>query len=705
MTATMAAKKPGKKRGPKTDRNAIEQYERKKQAAALRSREISASGRDIGDIPAVVDADARAACERDLRTFLETCFPRAFSLGWCDDHLVLIQQLQQVIERGGFRAVGMPRGTGKSTIIMRSMIWAIVRRLHAFSVIAAANSAKAEKLLRDILTELQFNDVLHDLWPEVTYPIRKLEGIALKAKGQTYKGKNTGIQTSTKTLVLGTLEDHPGTGAIVSAAGLMEAVRGALHTLPDGRVIRPSMLLCDDFQTRESAMSPLQCHARTEVIQNDLAGMRGPDTPFCALVTCTVIRADDAADRLLNPELNPDWCGIRRRFIRTMPTEDAMRLWAQYADIRSQSLRAHGDIRDATGFYQRHRAEMDAGSEVAWPARFSVTSGEVSALQHGMEWYYRSRSGFFSELQNEPQKDENESRSWLTASDIADSRCIRLPRGVAPKGYHRIVAHADVQQTLLYYTVAAVSDNGSMHVLRYGTFPEQDDVYFSLKEARRKLQHRYPSDGDMGALSKGITDFCAWLFDQTWRSEDGGHLSPELVGFDARWKTDVVKTAMARSPHAKQLVAYMGQSYRAADKPIAERKFDPGTRVGLGWALVKRKTANEIRNLIADVNYWKTAFHDQLACRIGNPGAVTLYDGLHRLYSEHLASEYAVQTEGRGRTVMEWRLRPGNENHWFDASVACLVLGSVLGCNVPEVSEATEKKRQRRVKRRTEVKL
>ena len=40
MTATMAAKKPGKKRGPKTDRNAIEQYERKKQAAALRSREI-----------------------------------------------------------------------------------------------------------------------------------------------------------------------------------------------------------------------------------------------------------------------------------------------------------------------------------------------------------------------------------------------------------------------------------------------------------------------------------------------------------------------------------------------------------------------------------------------------------------------------------------------------------------------------------------
>jgi hypothetical protein len=147
----------------------------------------------------------------------------------------------------------------------------------------------------------------------------------------------------------------------------------------------------------------------------------------------------------------------------------------------------------------------------------------------------------------------------------------------------------------------------------------------------------------------------------------------------------------------------MGQSYRAADKPISERKYDPGSRVGLGWVIVKRKAAGDIRNCLSDVNYWKTAWHDQMAVRIGHAGAITLYDGMHRLYSEHLTSEYATQTEGRGRTVMEWRLRVGAENHWLDSSVGCLVLASVLGCNVPEVSEATEQKRRRRVKRRTEV--
>jgi hypothetical protein len=688
---------------PKSTLSNEERYERHKQDMAARSRQKSASGRDIGELPPVRDPELRASCESDLRLFLETCFPAAFRLGWCDDHLVLISELQRVIEQGGFRAIGMPRGTGKSTIVMRAMIWAICRRLHPFAMIAAANAGKAEKLLRDITTEVSHNQQLYDLWPEICFPFRALEGVANRAKGQLFEGQNTNIQQSTKTVVFATLAGYPGTGAIVSAAGLMEAVRGALHTLPDGRVIRPSMLLCDDFQTRESAMSPIQCHSRTEVIQNDLVGMAGPDSPFCALVTCTVIRSDDAADRLLNPELHPDWCGIRRQFVRRMPDDEAMGLWGTYAEVRATSLRQHGDIRDATAFYRRNREAMDRGSEVAWPARFAADRGEISALQHAMEWYYRSRSGFFSELQNEPQKDENEQRTWLNSNDIAETRRIRLPRGVAPAGYHRLVAMADVQQTLLYYTVAAAKDDGSLHVLRYGTFPEQDEPYFTLREARKKIQSRYPGAGELAALSSGITDFADWLFTTSWRNEVGDHLTPELVAFDARWKTDIVKQALARSPHAKQLIGYLGQSFRAADKPISERKYDPGSRVGLGWVLQKRKQASDVRTLISDVNFWKTSLADQLAIRIGHPGAVTLYDGMHRMYSEQLVAEYATQTEGRGRTVMEWKLRVGQENHWLDSTVGCLVLASVLGCNIPEVAEAGERKRKRKARRKTEV--
>lgn len=683
----------------------VSQYDRHKAQEAARNRAASAAGRDIGDIPAVTDASLRAACESDLRVFLETCFPAAFRLGWCDDHLLLIEQLQTVIETGGFRAIGMPRGTGKSTIVMRAMIWAVVKQIHPFAMIVAANSGKAERLLRDIVVEVSHNQKLLELFPEICWPFRKLEGVANRARGQMYKGETTNISTSSKTVCFATLKDWPGTGAIISAAGLMEAVRGALHTLPDGRVLRPSLLLCDDFQTRESAMSPLQCYSRIEVIQNDLLGMAGPDSSFCALVTCTVIRRDDAADRLLNPEVHPDWCGIRRKFLKSLPSDTAMRLWSQYAEIRASSLRTHGDIRDATEFYKANRQAMDDGAEASWGARFAADKGEISAVQHAMEWYYRSRTGFYSELQNEPETDEGDSRAWLSAQDLATERNLSLPRGVIPRGYHKLVADCDVQGSLLYYTVAAIRDDGSAHVVRYGTWPEQDEPYFSLRDARKTLKRKYQSRGDMAALSQGITDLADWLFGHDWKSEDGDSVSLDLAAFDARWKTDIVKQSLGRSPHSKRLMAYMGQSYRAADKPIQERKFDPGSRVGLGWVIPKRKAATDVRQILSDVNFWKTNLHDQLAIRIGHAGAVTFYDGKHRMYAEHLTSEFATETTGRGRTVMEWRLRPGAENHFLDTTVGCLVLGSVLGCNVPEISDAVERKRKRRMRRKTEVRL
>ena len=51
-----------------------------------------------------------------------------------------------------------------------------------------------------------------------------------------------------------------------------------------------------------------------------------------------------------------------------------------------------------------------------------------------------------------------------------------------------------------------------------------------------------------------------------------------------------------------------------------------------------------------------------------------------RLLAEHLTSEYRVQTEGRGRTVDEWKLRlAGSDNHWLDCLVGAAVAASMQG--------------------------
>ena len=49
-------------------------------------------------------------------------------------------------------------------------------------------------------------------------------------------------------------------------------------------------------------------------------------------------------------------------------------------------------------------------------------------------------------------------------------------------------------------------------------------------------------------------------------------------------------------------------------------------------------------------------------------------------------------TEGRGRTVDEWKVRPGGgDNHWLDCLVGCAVGGSVQGVSLPGTGDAVQK--------------
>ena len=51
------------------------------------------------------------------------------------------------------------------------------------------------------------------------------------------------------------------------------------------------------------------------------------------------------------------------------------------------------------------------------------------------------------------------------------------------------------------------------------------------------------------------------------------------------------------------------------------------------------------------------------------------------LFAEQLTAEYRVKTEGRGRTVDEWKIRPEQpDNHWLDGIVGCAVSASIQGC-------------------------
>jgi len=94
-----------------------------------------------------------------------------------------------------------------------------------------------------------------------------------------------------------------------------------------------------------------------------------------------------------------------------------------------------------------------------------------------------------------------------------------------------------------------------------------------------------------------------------------------------------------------------------------------------------------LRHVGVDTNCWKTFVHERLATAMGDTGCLWLFGKkamAHRLSAEHLTAEYRVHTEGRGRTVDEWKL-PAREpdTDWLDARVGCAAAASMRGATLP----------------------
>ena len=94
-----------------------------------------------------------------------------------------------------------------------------------------------------------------------------------------------------------------------------------------------------------------------------------------------------------------------------------------------------------------------------------------------------------------------------------------------------------------------------------------------------------------------------------------------------------------------------------------------------------------IRYALFDTNWWKSFVHLRLAVNMGDRGCLSLYGkdpDAHRLIADHLVSEFRVRTQGRGRCVDEWKLRPNSgENHLLDCIVGCAVAASIQGVVPP----------------------
>jgi hypothetical protein len=691
---------------PRPEPTGLTGYDAHKERAAQRNREMALLGRDIATgewVHAPRNPQQREQAERDFRLFCEAYFPQTFHLPWSPDHLKVIAKIEQAVLEGGLFAMAMPRGSGKTSLCETACLWALIYGHREFVALVGSDEEHAASMLDSIKVELETNDLLEDDFSEVVGPVRALEGIHQRSAGQIYRGKQTHIGWTAREIVLPTLpplewlgnHSPKSNGAIIRVAGITGRIRGMKHKRVDGTSVRPSLVLIDDPQTDESARSPSQCATRERILSGAILGLAGPGRKIAGLMALTVVRPDDLADRILDREKHPQWQGERTKMVYTFPENEA--LWDRYAEIWREGMRADQGMGAATDFYRANREAMDAGAVIAWPERHHPD--ELSAVQHAMNLRLdRGDAAFWAEYQNEPLPEEEVDEDLLTANQIT-AKTNGYRKGEIPLACTHLTMFIDVQAKALFWLVVAWEGDFSGYVVDYGTEPEQKATYFTLRDIRRTLATAAPRAGLEGAIHAGLERLTDRMLGREWRRDDGATVRIDRCLVDANWgqSTDVVYEFCRQSTYANVLLPSHGRYVGASSIPFSEYKRKRGDRIGLNWRIPVIRGRRAVRHVVYDTNYWKSFVHARLAVPMGDPGCLSLFgrhSERHRLLAEHLTSEYRVKTEGRGRTVDEWKLRVDSlDNHWLDCLVGCAVAASMGGAAPAGLAADTPKPR------------
>jgi phage terminase large subunit GpA-like protein len=188
-----------------------------------------------------------------------------------------------------------------------------------------------------------------------------------------------------------------------------------------------------------------------------------------------------------------------------------------------------------------------------------------------------------------------------------------------------------------------------------------------------------------GSIYAGLEALTGDLLGREWQRDDGAAMKIGRCLIDANWghSTNVVYQFCRQSPHSAILLPSHGRFVGASTIPFSEYKRRPGDRVGLNWRVPSIRGKRAIRHVIYDTNWWKSFTHARLGVAMGDRGCLSIFGDrpdTHRMFAEQVTAEYFIRTEGRGRTVDEWKLRPEqSDNHWLDCLVGCAVGASMQG--------------------------
>lgn len=689
MAETKWKKAPAKAKSkdkPKVKMSASSDYEAHKAATRQRQADQSAAGREIGPLPAVADPKRRAKCEKDTLLFGKTYFPKRFKWKFSKNHELAAELIDECVFNGGLFAEAMPRGDGKTSIAEVAVIKALVYGHRKYAVLLQATEGLAGRSLKKIQREFESNPLLAADFPEVCYPIRRLERIHNRAKGQTLDGEGTRIEWTAEGIRLPTVKGSKSSGALIDVIGITGAVRGRAVYGDGGEIIRPDFVLIDDAQTKDSAKSKLQTDDRELIIKDDVLGLAGPDVNISAVMLCTVICPDDLSDRMLDPDKNPEWRGLRTKMLDSMPTN--MVKWDEYYELRREEMRGRRSHKESNAFYRRNRAEMDAGAKSSWEER--KKPGTISSIQSAMNLYLMNPRGFMAEYQNDPQEGQSDRGSKQNDATMIASRLNGLEKGEMPRETSVVSCMVDVGGNVHWYAVVAWDNTFGGSIIDYGTYPPQNRSFFAADDVRPSLSDMYPKLDEEQKIYAGLKGLEKELFGKTYyRETTKDELRIERILIDCSWKPNPVYQFIRASAFSPIIYPSKGSARTSTSAGVGGWKPRPGEKRGHHWRITVSDTGKG-RMVQFDTDEWKTFVHSRLHSPLGGGRSLQLWGKpaspgkpgqLHEMFAAHCNAETSVPDGNkRGDQWDKWKQRPhGPDNHLWDCIVGAAVAGSIQG--------------------------
>lgn len=622
---------------------------RRAKTNAERQAAFVAARSDLGELPAVRDPERRARCSASLADFAAAYCSHLLDHEPSARLLDYATTLQAAIEGAGQVHVRCARGAGKTTWVKIALAWGLATgRLH-YAVVFCASADLTAGILGDVWDVFEFDEAFGADWPEVAYPIRVAEGLPQRWLGQHYHGRRTQIRRSAREIRLPVIEGAASSGGVLLGRGAGSKTRGLVR----GKR-RPDMVLLDDIQSREDARNPRRVRELEAWIDGDVQGLTGARL-LNAVMTSTPIVAGDLSATYADGGQHPEWRRVEYRLVEGEPARPE--LWERYDELW-RAARRDGDMefREASAWYDAHRAEMDEGLDVLDPLAFDRRL-ELSAIQHARNLLLTmGPAAFRAEYQLTV-------RASVEAVQISPAfvagRLNGVRRGSRPPGTVSALAFVDVNAVAgLSWLVAAYGPHQVAAVVDYGRYPGG---------GRRLVPEGATEQQAEQLIAAALSEVLRRLLDAQLPTADGGAERIAAVWVDVGYRRRVVQRVLDlfRRRTGRLVWGCQGMAhdrYSANARHVVQRCAAGG---------VDHRSLDGDRWFVQDSDRWRERAQRSFLAEPMQAGSCSLPGNDPREHAE-LAEEVCAEslaekiTDARGTVHYYWTQKPGAANHYLD---------------------------------------